>query len=62
MSHADEVVEGVEREGEGNMNCVVRVMTSRRSFILKQSRPWVEKYPGFAAPLSVFLYIVRLGD
>jgi len=47
---ADEVVEGVERAGEGNMNCVVRVMTSRRSFILKQSRPWVEKYPGFAAP------------
>ncbi len=46
----DEVVEGAERAGEGNMNCVVRVMTSRRSFILKQSRPWVEKYPGFAAP------------
>jgi len=46
----DEIVEGVERAGEGNMNCVVRVMTSRRSFILKQSRPWVEKYPGFSAP------------
>lgn len=47
---ADEAVEQVERAGEGNMNCVVRVLTSRRSFILKQSRPWVEKYPAYPAP------------
>ena len=39
-----------ERAGESNMNCVVRVRTSQRSFILKQSRPWVEKYPSIAAP------------
>ncbi len=45
-----EVVEQAGRAGEGNMNCVVRVTTSRRSFILKQSRPWVEKYPGYSAP------------
>lgn len=45
-----EVVERAGRAGEGNMNCVVRVTTSRRSFILKQSRPWVEKYPDFSAP------------
>lgn len=45
-----EVVERVTRAGEGNMNCVLRVATSRRTFILKQSRPWVEKYPGVAAP------------
>ena len=38
------------RAGEGNMNCVVRVRTDRRSVILKQSRPWVEKYPQIAAP------------
>lgn len=38
------------RAGEGNMNCTVRVGTSRRSLILKQSRPWVEKYPSLAAP------------
>lgn len=38
------------RAGEGNMNCTVRVRTSRRSVILKQSRPWVEKYPSLAAP------------
>jgi len=47
---AGEVVEGVIRAGEGNMNCVMRVRTPRRSFILKQSRPWVEKYPTIAAP------------
>jgi 5-methylthioribose kinase len=32
------------------MNCVLRVVTSRRTFILKQARPWVEKYPSVAAP------------
>jgi 5-methylthioribose kinase len=32
------------------MNCTVRVATGRRSFIVKQARPWVEKYPQFAAP------------
>jgi len=46
----NEVVEKVTRAGESNMNCVLRAVTSRRSFILKQSRPWVEKYPGVAAP------------
>jgi len=38
------------RAGEGNMNCTVRVTTTARSVIVKQSRPWVEKYPQFAAP------------
>lgn len=36
--------------GEGNMNCTLRIRTDRRSFIVKQARPWVEKYPQFAAP------------
>jgi 5-methylthioribose kinase len=36
--------------GEGNMNCTLRIRTSQRSFILKQARPWVEKYPHIAAP------------
>jgi 5-methylthioribose kinase len=45
-----ERLQQVERAGEGNMNCVLRVVTSARSFILKQSRPWVEKYPSIAAP------------
>lgn len=38
------------RAGEGNMNCTVRASTDRSSFIVKQARPWVEKYPQFAAP------------
>lgn len=45
-----EHLQRAERAGEGNMNCVLRVVTSERSFILKQSRPWVEKYPSIAAP------------
>jgi 5-methylthioribose kinase len=39
-----------EIAGEGNMNLTLRVHTSARRFILKQSRPWVEKYPEIAAP------------
>lgn len=46
----DERIEDVRRAGEGNMNCTLRVRTDRRSFIVKQARPWVEKYPQFAAP------------
>jgi 5-methylthioribose kinase len=41
-----------ERAGEGNMNCVVRVRLPTRSLILKQARPWVEKYPSIAAPVE----------
>lgn len=36
--------------GEGNMNCTLRIQTSAHSFILKQARPWVEKYPQIPAP------------
>ena len=42
----------VERAGEGNMNCVSRVKLQARSLILKQARPWVEKYPSIAAPVE----------
>jgi 5-methylthioribose kinase len=45
-----EHIASVERAGEGNMNCTLRVFTSKRSFILKQARPWVEKYPSIEAP------------
>jgi Predicted kinase len=41
-----------ELAGEGNMNCVVRVRLSNQSLILKQARPWVEKYPSIAAPVE----------
>lgn len=46
----DETLRGAGKAGEGNMNYTLRVSTSRRSFILKQARPWVEKYPHIAAP------------
>ncbi len=47
-----ESVLGAEKAGEGNMNCAVRVRTSAGSFILKQARPWLEKYPEIAAPFD----------
>ena len=49
---SDEQVRGVGKAGEGNMNLTLRVRTSRRSFILKQSRPWVERYPWISAPVD----------
>lgn len=49
---ADETLLSAEKAGEGNMNCTVRVRTSTRSFIVKQSRPWLEKYPQIAAPFD----------
>jgi 5-methylthioribose kinase len=45
-----ESVRAAVKAGEGNMNCTLRVTTDRRSIIVKQARPWVEKYPQFAAP------------
>lgn len=41
-----------EKPGEGNMNFVIRLRTSQRSIVLKQSRPWVEKYPQIDAPIE----------
>lgn len=40
----------IEKPGEGNMNFVARVKTEASSIIIKQSRPWVEKYPQLEAP------------
>ncbi len=42
----------VESAGSGNMNVVLRVFFAEGSAILKQSRPWVEKYPQIAAPFN----------
>jgi len=47
---ADERVLACERAGEGNMNLTLRIRTDQRSLILKQSRPWVEKYDHIPAP------------
>ena len=41
-----------ETAGEGNMNVVMRLKTNQRSFILKQSRPFVYKFPELDAPLN----------
>ena len=47
-----ETISSVEKPGEGNMNVVIRVITNKRSFIVKQSRDYVQKYPQVAAPLE----------
>ena len=46
---ADESITTITKAGEGNMNLVLRVTTDRNSLIVKQARPWVEKYPQIAA-------------
>jgi 5-methylthioribose kinase len=46
-----ETILAVEKPGEGNMNYTLRIKTNQnRSFIVKQARPYVEKYPQIAAP------------
>jgi 5-methylthioribose kinase len=39
-----------EPAGEGNMNLTLRINTKRRDLVLKQARPWVEKYDHISAP------------
>ena len=48
----EEQIIKLEKPGEGNMNFVLRVITNKRNFIIKQARPWVEKYPQIDAPVS----------
>jgi 5-methylthioribose kinase len=48
----DEEILSSEKPGDGNMNYVLRIITSHRTFILKQARPWAEKYPQIAAPVE----------
>ena len=45
-----ETLMSISPAGNGNMNCTLRATTARQSFVVKQSRPWVERYPQFAAP------------
>ena len=49
---AGEQITTIEKPGEGNMNVVLRIKTDNRSFILKQSRPFVQKYQQIEAPLD----------
>lgn len=46
----DETIVGLGSAGPGNMNLTLRVRTERRSFIVKQSRAWVQEYPSIPAP------------
>ncbi len=46
----DETIRYLSLPGEGNMNYTVRVHSNLRTFIVKQARPFVVKYPQIAAP------------
>lgn len=46
----NEPILSLEKPGEGNMNYTLRVRTHDRTLIVKQARPYVEKYPQIAAP------------
>ena len=48
----DEHVEGMAPAGAGNMNRTLRVRLRERSIVLKQSVPFVAKYPHIAAPVE----------
>lgn len=48
----EEYLVAIEKPGEGNMNVVLRIKTNERTFILKQSRPYVQKYQQIEAPLE----------
>ncbi|WP_116107994.1 phosphotransferase [Lewinella sp. IMCC34191] len=50
-----EEVLAVLSAGEGNMNVTLRVLTSRRRIIVKQSRPWVARFPELDAPVDRIL-------
>lgn len=47
---ADELIRECGPAGDSNMNLVLRVRTDRRSIVVKQGRPWVERYPQIPAP------------
>lgn len=51
LEEAEEILYA-EKPGEGNMNFVLRIATNRKTFIIKQARPWVEKYPQIDAPVE----------
>ena len=47
---SNESVITASKPGEGNMNCVLRIDTGSKTFIIKQSKDFVEKYPQVPAP------------
>ena len=65
LLQANERVTSAGKPGDGNMNLTLRVTiatgadASKRTLIVKQARPWVEKYPQIAAPVERSLYEQR---
>lgn len=55
----DEKILSTGKPGDGNMNFTLRITTDARSFIVKQSRDYVEKYPEVAAPQNRILMEAR---
>ncbi len=55
----DEHIARIEIPGEGNMNFTLRIDTDDRTFIIKQSRDFVEKYPQVSAPADRVLNEAR---
>lgn len=49
---AGEKITHISVPGESNMNLVLRIRTNQGSYILKQSKPYVRKYPQIPAPIS----------
>lgn len=45
-------IQKIEKPGEGNMNVVLRLIMNSGSLILKQSRPYVNKYQDIPAPIE----------
>ncbi|MEM6770439.1 MAG: hypothetical protein AAF597_07655, partial [Bacteroidota bacterium] len=52
LLEAEEAVTEVASAGEGNMNVTLKVTTSQRTIVLKQSRPWVARFPDIPAPIG----------
>lgn len=50
LINSSEKVFAAEKPGEGNMNYTLRLTAGEKSFIIKQARPYVEKYPQIPAP------------
>ena len=48
----NDTLEGLEPAGEGNMNRTLRARLAGRTLVLKQSVPYVAKYPDIAAPVD----------
>ena len=56
---AGEGLYACDEAGEGNMNLTLRLRTDQRTMILKQARPWVEKYAHIGAPWDRILFEQR---